>query len=76
MTMWLLPAIMAVFGILYCVFAVVRPPSFVGSFFKVPSLFMVLPDRLVVPVGRMAIGVLILVGAIIFAIKFAMAGVL
>ena len=53
---WVFVAFMVVYGILCCVFAFVQPPSALRSWFKVPSLFIFLPDRWVMPVGRLFVG--------------------
>ena len=49
---WVLIAILVVYGIFSLVFAFVRPPERVQSWFPVPAIFVFLPDRLIVPVGR------------------------
>jgi hypothetical protein len=48
--------IMTVYGIASLIFAFVEPPSRLGSLFRVPALFVFLPDRWIVPVGRVFIG--------------------
>lgn len=65
--MWPFVAIMTVYGILCCVFAFVEPPSALRSLFKVPAIFVFLPDRLVMPVGRLFVGVccFVLVGVLV-----------
>jgi hypothetical protein len=63
---WLFLALMTVYGILSLVFAFVPPPERFRSLFKVPAIFVFLPDRWVMPAGRIALGVgsLALVGYI------------
>jgi hypothetical protein len=53
---WVLVGILAVYGLLCLVFAVVAPPSSVRSLFPIPSIFVFLPDRYLVPVGRVFVG--------------------
>jgi hypothetical protein len=61
--------VMGAFGVLYVLFAFVRPPEAVAHFFKVPSIFVFLPDRWVMPVGRFFCGALILFGGVVFYLK-------
>jgi hypothetical protein len=49
---WVLIAILAVYGLLSLLFAFVKPPERVQSWFPVPSIFVFLPERWIVPVGR------------------------
>ncbi len=48
--------VMGAFSVLSILFAFVRPPQFLNSLFKVPSIFAFLPERLVIPVGRVFVG--------------------
>ena len=57
---WVFVAILAVYGLLCLVFAVVAPPASVRSLFPIPSIFVFLPDRYIVPVGRAFVGLSIL----------------
>lgn len=50
--------VMGLYSVLSIVFAFVKPPSFLNSLFKVPAIFVFLPDNLVVPVGRVFVGLL------------------
>lgn len=59
--------IMGVYSLLSIVFAFVNPPSFLNSIFKVPGIFVFLPDNLVMPVGRVFMG-LIGIGLIVFLV--------
>ena len=61
--------VMGVFGVLYIVFAFVRPPEAVAHIFRVPSLFVFLPEAWIVPVGRFFVGVLILGGGFALWLK-------
>lgn len=61
--------IMGVMGVLYLVFAFVRPPEAIAHFFRVPAIFVFLPDRWVVPVGRFLVGALILIGGVVLFLK-------
>jgi hypothetical protein len=60
---------MCLTGTLYIVFAFVRPPEAISHFFKVPSILVFLPDRLVMPVGRFLVGALVLAGSVYFWLK-------
>jgi hypothetical protein len=51
---WVFVAILAVYGLLCLVFAAVEPPRSVRSLF--PIIFVALPDRLIVPIGRVFVG--------------------
>lgn len=53
---WVFVAILAVYGLLCLVFAAVEPPRSVRSLFPIPSIFVALPDRLIVPIGRVFVG--------------------
>jgi len=59
--------IMGVYSLLSIVFAFVNPPSFLNSIFKVPGIFVFLPDNLVMPVGRVFVG-LVGIGLIVFLV--------
>ena len=61
--------VMGVCGVLYIVFAFVRPPEAVANLFKVPSIFVFLPDSWVIPVGRFFVGALILGGGVALWLK-------
>jgi hypothetical protein len=53
---WVVVAVMALYGLACLIFAVIEPPAWLGSFFRVPAIFVFLPDRHVVPVGRAFVG--------------------
>jgi len=53
---WILYTMLGVYGALSILFAFRRPPQGVEHFFKVPGIFAFLPDRLVMPVGRVFVG--------------------
>jgi hypothetical protein len=57
---WVLVGILAVYGLLCLVFAVVSPPASVRSLFPIPSIFVFLPDRYIVLVGRVFVGLSVL----------------
>lgn len=59
--------IMGLYSVLSIVFAFVNPPSFLNGFFKVPGVFVFLPDKLVIPVGRVFVG-LAGIGLIVFLV--------
>ena len=60
---------LGLFGVLYWVFAFVQPPEAIRHFFKVPGIFVFLPDRLAMPVGRFLMGVLLLGGLAVLWFK-------
>jgi hypothetical protein len=47
---------MSVYGISCFLFAFVQPPEGLRNLFKVPAIFAFLPDRWIVPVGRVVLG--------------------
>jgi len=53
---WIFLALMSVYGVLCVLFAFVQPPEALRSLFKVPAIFVFLPDRWVMPVGRVFVG--------------------
>ncbi|MFO7627241.1 MAG: hypothetical protein R6V62_08285 [Candidatus Fermentibacteraceae bacterium] len=59
--------IMGLYSVLSIIFAFVKPPSFLNSIFKVPGIFVFLPDNLVLPVGRVFAG-LLGIGLIVFLV--------
>jgi hypothetical protein len=61
--------LMAIYGLLCFVFAFVEPPSLLRSSFRVPSIFVFLPDRLIMPAGRVFVGICSLFVAGYLAIK-------
>ena len=65
---WTIVVILAVFGVLNLVFAFVPPPMAVKGLFRVPVIFVFLPDRLILPVGRVFNGLICIVGAAAFAV--------
>lgn len=69
---WVLVAILAVYGLLCLVFAAVPPPAAVRSWFPIPSIFVFLPDRLLVPIGRVFVGLCSL-GVAVFVAKLFLA---
>jgi hypothetical protein len=71
--LWLVVAFLAVYGLTFLLFAFVEPPGILSHLYKVPAIFVFLPDRWVVPAGRVFLGIVCLVGAVIFAARVAMA---
>jgi hypothetical protein len=61
--------IMSVYGLLSCIFAFVEPPRGIAGFFKVPAIFVFLPERYVVPAGRLFMGILCFALVGFFAVK-------
>ena len=47
---------LAAYGAAMILFAFKEPPEFLRSFFKVPAIFVFLPDRWVIPAGRIFVG--------------------
>jgi hypothetical protein len=62
---WAFFGIMAVYGVFSILFAFVRPPQALDHFFKVPAVFTFLPDRWVMPAGRVFVG-LLCIGVCVF----------
>ena len=56
MPYWVFIGIMGAWSVASIVFAFVEPPQSVRSLFKVPAIFVFLPDRWVMPVGRVFAG--------------------
>ncbi len=54
---WFLVLLLLVYGVAYIAFAFKQPPEFLRHWFKVPAIFVFLPDRLVMPAGRIFVGV-------------------
>ena len=48
--------VMGLWSILSIVFAFVAPPQRLEQFFRIPAIFIFLPDRYVVPAGRVFTG--------------------
>jgi hypothetical protein len=67
---WVLIAFMALYGLLCFLFAAVEPPSAIQSLFRVPAIFVFLPDRLVVPIGRVFVGICSIGVAVFIATRF------
>ena len=53
---WIFVLATAVYGAVYLVFAFVEPPAVLRSFFRVPAIFVFLPDTWVKPAGRVFVG--------------------
>jgi hypothetical protein len=49
--------ILGVYGLSMILFAFVKPPVFLEHFFRVPAIFIFLPDKWVLPVGRVFVGI-------------------
>ena len=73
---WVLLGLLSLYGLLSLVFAFVEPPNAVRGLFKVPGIFVFLPDKMVVPVGRIFVAVssFVLVGFIAVTMLGASAG--
>jgi hypothetical protein len=52
---FVLAAFFIVYGVFCVIFAFKDPPDFISSAFKIPAVMVFLPDRLVVPVGRIVV---------------------
>ena len=66
---WLFLALMTVYGILCVLFAFVNPPEAIRSMFKVPAIFVFLPDRWITPVGRVFVGLCSFALVVFIAVK-------
>jgi hypothetical protein len=71
--LWIL-VFFGIFGLLNFIFAFVEPPRFLSSFFKIPAIFVFLPDRMVVPAGRLFVGLCCFVVVAILYFKVGPAG--
>lgn len=60
MNAMILPAIMVLIGVFYVLFAAVRPPEWISHWFKIPAIFVFLPERLVRPIGSSLTGFLLI----------------
>ncbi|HTQ02562.1 MAG TPA: hypothetical protein VMI54_01855 [Polyangiaceae bacterium] len=67
---WAFVVVCAIYGLLCIVFAFIEPPAPARGLFRVPSIFVFLPDRWVMPVGRLFVGGCALVVAGFLAFKF------
>jgi hypothetical protein len=67
--LWVFVAFVALYGLLSFIFAFVEPPGPLRSSFRVPAIFVFLPDRLVMPAGRVFVGICSLFVAGYLAIK-------
>jgi len=73
---WALVGILAVWSVLNLLFAFVPPPMAVKGLFRVPVIFVFLPDRLILPVGRVFNGLIGFVGTFFFALYMHRAGLM
>ncbi len=71
--LWGIVVLLVVWGLAYLVFAFVDPPGVLATYFKIPAILVFLPDRWAVTVGRLLLGVLILIGAGVFASRLLVA---
>lgn len=72
---WFFLILMGVYGLLSCIFAFVEPPAAISRIFKVPSIFIFLPDHLVMKAGRIFVGLLCIGFAVFLFVKLSSAGV-
>jgi len=68
---WVFFGIITIYGILSCVFAFVEPPPAISRIFKVPSIFVFLPDKLVMPAGRLFVGICCFITVGVLYVKLA-----
>ncbi len=66
---WVFCSLMAIYAVFCFVFAFVEPPNAIRSFFRVPGIFVFLPDRWVMPAGRIFVGICSLVVVAILIVK-------
>jgi hypothetical protein len=71
--LWFFLAFMVIYGLTSLLFAFVEPPTFLSGMYKVPAIFVFLPDRWVMPAGRAFVGIVCLVGAVFFALRVLLA---
>lgn len=65
-----LSIVLIVFGALYLLFAFIAPPQAVAHFFRIPGLFVFLPERLQAPIGRGVAGTMCIGVAIFLLARF------
>jgi hypothetical protein len=70
---WVFIALTILYGGLCCLFAFKEPPGALRSLFRVPAIFIFLPDRWTMPVGRLFVGAccFIVAGVLIVKLGFA-----
>ncbi|MBN2192890.1 MAG: hypothetical protein JW751_08740 [Polyangiaceae bacterium] len=56
-TLWVVVAGFVLYGLSCLVFALVDPPRILSYLYRVPAVFVFLPDRLAMPVGRAFVGI-------------------
>jgi len=71
---WVMIGLMGVYGVLCFIFAFLEPPGVLRSMFKVPAIFVFLPDRLVMPAGRIFVGLCALFVAGLMLVRFSALG--
>jgi hypothetical protein len=62
-------AVFVLYGALYILFAFREPPQAAIRFFKIPSIFVFLPDQHQVRVGRIAVGLLFVITPFFIAFR-------
>lgn len=69
---WIFIAFMFAYGLTAILFAFVEPPAALSSFYRVPAIFVFLPDKWIVPAGRIFVGIasLVTTGIVVKAVLF------
>ena len=71
---WTVVVILGLWSVFNLLFAFVPPPRMLSGYFRVSPFFVFLPDRLVMPVGRVFNFVLGTVGTTVIAVVLHNAG--
>ncbi|HEV8324172.1 MAG TPA: hypothetical protein VG389_21315 [Myxococcota bacterium] len=58
MVQWIFIGVMGLWSVLMLLFAFKEPPERMRHFFRVPAIFVFLPEKWVMPVGRLFAGLL------------------
>lgn len=68
---WVFFGMMCLYGALSILFAFIRPPAGLDHFFKVPAVFTFLPEKWVMPAGRVFVGILCIAVSVFLYIRLA-----
>lgn len=66
---FVLASFFIIYGVFCVIFAFKEPPSFLSSAFKIPAIMAFLPDRLVVPVGRIVVALCAFIAAGVMIVR-------
>lgn len=66
---WAFLVFMVVYGLTCILFAFMEPPGFLRTFYRVPAIFVFLPERWVEPAGRIFVGVCAIGVGVYFGVR-------